>query len=92
MVKATVKAEWALPPLYSESGSMTGNTGHPPPPLFLIITSVASLGTCAGGGRAFGDLIFFIEKSAGKKIGIAVIRGFKKKFTELEKALKSLIK
>jgi hypothetical protein len=40
------------------------------PPLFLIITSVASLGTCAGGGgggTAFGDLKFFIEKSAEKK-------------------------
>jgi hypothetical protein len=88
-VKATVKAEWALPPLFR----IRQYDRQHRPPLFLIITSVASLGTCAGGGRTFGDLIFFIEKSTGEKIRNCGDQGIQKKFTNLEKkALKSLIK
>jgi hypothetical protein len=77
MVKATVKAEWALPPLFRIR--QYDRQHRPPPPLFLIITSVASLGTCAGGGELLGILYFSSKNQLGiKKIGIAVTMGFKK--------------
>jgi hypothetical protein len=71
---------------------MTGNTGHPPPPLFLIITSVASLGTCAGGGEGFWGFDNFLRKNPTGKNMNCGDQGTQHFFTDLEKALKSLIK